>query len=166
MAIITKKEFNELVNELVGGDMFSSGNDRNPTNNSEIETGPVVKSHNDDSDYEKGQATTTDKTFDRYRQDIPWFAVYSYGGRRTQGGIVTYENEIKRKILTKNKVEEKIDDLVKKSKSTDITTKDYNPKVEKLIDTIEDAELTEKQLEELEKAIKNKMNNKKNTKNL
>lgn len=161
MAIMTKKEFSELVNELVGGDMFAGGNDRNPTNNSEIETGPVVKVHNDNSDYEKGQATTSDKTFDRYRQNIPWFAVYSYGGRRTQGGIVTYESQKKGIVLTKNKVEEKIDDLVKKSKTTDITSKDYNPKISKLVDTIEDADLTDKQLEELQKAIKNKINNKK-----
>lgn len=157
MAIMTKKEFSEMVNELVGGDMSAGGNDRNPTNNSEIETGPVVKVHNDDSDYEKGQATTSDKTFDRYRQNIPWFAVYSYGGRRSQGGIITFENEKKTTVLTKDKVEEKINDLVKKSKISDITSKDYNPKIEKIIDTIEDSDLTEKQLEELEKAIKNKL---------
>lgn len=161
MAIMKKKDFSEIVKELVGGDMFAGGNDRNPTNNSEIETGPVVKTHDDNSDYEKGQATTTDKTFDRYRQDIPWFAVYSYGGTRTQGGIIAYESEKKGIVLTKNKVEEKIEDLVKKSKTSDITSKDFNPKVEKLVDTIEDAELTDKQLEDLQKAIKNKINNKK-----
>lgn len=161
MAIMKKKDFSEIVNELVGGDMFAGGNDRNPTNNSEIETGPVVKTHDDNSDYEKGRATTTDKTFDRYRQDIPWFAVYSYGGTRTQGNIIAYESEKKGIVLTKNKVEEKIEDLVKKSKTSDITSKDYNPKIEKLVDTIEDAELTDKQLEDLQKAIKNKINNKK-----
>jgi len=161
MAIMTKKEFSNKVNELVGGDMFASGNDRNPTNNSEIETGPVVKTYDDNSDYEKGQATTSDKVFGRYRQNIPWFAVYSYGGRRSQGGIVTFENENKSVVLTKKTVEEKIEDLVKKSKSAEVTSKDYNPKVAKLIDTIEDAELTEKQLEDLKKAIQTKQASKK-----
>ena len=40
--------------------------------------------------------------------------------------------------------------------------KNYNPKVAKLIDTIEDAELTEKQLEDLKKAIANKQTSKTN----
>lgn len=158
---MTKKEFSNKVNELVGGDMFAGGNDRNPTNNSEIETGPVVKTYDDDSDYEKGQATTSDKVFGRYRQNIPWFAVYSYGGRRSQGGIITFENENKGVVVTKKTVEEKIEDLVKKSKSAEVTSKDYNPKVYKLIDTIEDVELTEKQLEDLKKAIQAKQASKK-----
>jgi len=161
MDIMTKKEFSNKVNELVGGDMFAGGNDRNPTNNSEIETGPVVKTYDDDSDYEKGQATTSDKVFGRYRQNIPWFAVYSYGGRRSQGGIITFENENKGVVVTKKTVEEKIEDLVKKSKSAEVTSKDYNPKVYKLIDTIEDVELTEKQLEDLKKAIQAKQASKK-----
>jgi hypothetical protein len=50
------------LNELVGGDVTSSG-DRNIVNNSEIETGPVDKQWGDDSYYEKGQSTTTDKVF-------------------------------------------------------------------------------------------------------
>jgi hypothetical protein len=50
--------------------------------------------------------------------------------------------------------------LVKKSKVSDVTEKDYNPKVAKLIDSINDAELTEKQLEDLKKAIQNKQKTK------
>jgi hypothetical protein len=65
------------LNELVGGDVTSSGGDRNIVNNSEIETGPVDKQWGDDSYYEKGQSTTTDKVLN-YRQNIPWFAVYSF----------------------------------------------------------------------------------------
>jgi hypothetical protein len=57
-------------------------------------------------------------------------------------------------------VEEKIDDLVKKSKISDVTEKNYNPKVAKLIDTIENAELTDKQLEDLKAAIANKQSSK------
>lgn len=166
MAIMTKKEFGDKINELVGGDMFAGGNDRNPTNNSEIETGPVVKTYDDDSDYEKGQATTSDRVFGRYRQNIPWFAVYSYGGRRSQGGIITFESENKNVIVTKKTVEEKIEDLVKKSKSSEVTSKDYNPKVAKIMDTINDIDLTDKQLEELEKAINDKKLKKETSKNL
>ena len=157
MATFKKKQ----IDELVGGDFTSNGGDRNAVDNSEIETGPYDKSYNDDSYYEKNVSTTTDRVFKRYRQNIPWFAVYSYGGRRNQAGIVTFEGEEKKNVITKNKVEEKIDDLVKKSKLSDVTSKDYNPKVAKLIDTITDADLTEKQLEELKKAIQAKQASKK-----
>ena len=152
MAIIKKKD----LYELVGGDMNSAGGDRNPTSNSEIETGPVQKPYNDKSDYEKGQSTTTDKVFGRYRQNIPWFAVYSFGGTRAGGGLKTFEGVEKGVTVKKKAVEEKIEDLVKKSKSSDVTDKNYNPKVAKLIDTISDADLSTKQLEDLEKAIHDK----------
>ena len=142
--------------ELVGGDMYSTGGDKPFNSDSEIETGPVQKPYDDNSDYEKGIATTGDRVFGRYIQNIPWFAVYSYGGTRAAGGIKTFESV----TVTKKSVEEKIEDLVKKSKVSDVTEKDYNPKVAKLIDTINDAELTEKQLEELKKAIQNKQKTK------
>jgi len=149
MATFKKKD----LNELVGGDMNSLGGDRNATNNSEIETGPVQKPHNDSSDFEAGTPTTSDRVFGRYVQNIPWFAVYSYGGRNnSSGGVRAFENT----VLTKKTVEEKIDDLVKKSKSSDLTDKNYNPKISKLIDTIEDLDLTEKQLDDLKKKIEDK----------
>ena len=141
MATFKKKD----LNELVGGDVFAGGNDRNVTNNSEIETGPVQKPYDDDSDYEKGVSTTTDKVVGRYRQNIPWFAVYSYGGTRSSTGVKAFES-VQKNILKKKSVEEKIEDLVKKSKDSDVTGKDYNPKVSKLIDAISDVELSEKQL--------------------
>jgi hypothetical protein len=152
MKIIKKSK----LTELVGGDMNSAGGDKPFSNDSEIETGPVEKPNDDNSDYEKGMATTGDRVFGRYRQNIPWFAVYSYGGTRAAGGIKTFESV----TLTKKSVEEKIEDLVKKSKVSDVTEKDYNPKVAKLIDSINDAELTEKQLEDLKKAIQNKQKTK------
>jgi hypothetical protein len=159
--IYMKMEFMKTIKkseltELVGGDMNSAGGDKPFSNDSEIETGPVEKPYDDNSDYEKGMATTGDRVFGRYRQNIPWFAVYSYGGTRAAGGIKTFES-VK---LTKKSVEEKIEDLVKKSKVSDVTEKDYNPKVAKLIDSINDAELTEKQLEDLKKAIQNKQKTK------
>jgi hypothetical protein len=159
MATFKKKD----LNELVGGDIFAGGNDRNVTNNSEIETGPVQKPYNDDSDYEKGVPTTTDRVFGRYRQNIPWFAVYSYGGRRVTGTVNTNENKT---VVTKNTVEEKIEDLVKKSRNNDVTEKGYNSKISNMIDSIKDGDLSEKQLEDLEKAIQAKKNKESKTKNL
>jgi len=159
MATFKKKD----LNELVGGDFSAGGGDRNVVSNSEIETGPVEKPYNDDSDYEKGQSTTSDKVFGRYRQNIPWFAVYSFGARRSAGSNgIAYES----KIITKKSVEEKIEDLVKKSKDSDVTDKNYNPKVSKLIDTIKDSDLTAKQLEDIANAIEAKKNNTNKSKNL
>jgi len=151
---------NKFIDELVGGDVFAGGSDRNAVSNSEIETGPVEKPYNDDSDYEKGASTTSDKVFGRYRQNIPWFAVYSYGGGRVSRGLGAQMGLNEKSIILKKKnVEEKIEDLVKKSKSSDVTEKGYNPKVDKLIDTIKDSDLSVSQLEELKKAIEDKTNN-------
>ena len=161
MATFKKKD----LNELVGGDVFAGGNDRNVTNNSEIETGPVQKPYDDDSDYEKGVSTTTDRVVGRYCQNIPWFAVYSYGGNRGAGTMKAFESVLKN-VVKKKAVEEKIEDLVKKSKDSDVTGKDYNPKVSKIIDTLTDIDLTEKQLEDLEKAIQDKKNKKDTAKNI
>lgn len=159
MATFKKKD----LNELVGGDINSSGGDKNAVSNSEIETGPVDKQWGDDSYYEKGQSTTTDKVFGRYRQNIPWFAVYSFGGSRSGRGITA---ESTKKVITKKAMEERIEDLVKKTKTSDVTDKNYNPKVEKLIDTINDNDLTEKQMEELISAIQAKKLNQNKTKNI
>ena len=153
MATFKKKQ----LDESVGGDIFADGSDRNVTNNSEIETGPVEKPYNDNSDYEKGMATTTDKVFGRYRQDIPWFAVYSFGGFRGSGLPIS-EDDKKKTIIKKKAVEEKIEDLVKKSKNSDVTDKNYNPKLAKMIDTINDVDLTDAQIEDLKKALEAKKN--------
>ena len=162
MATFKKKQ----LDELVGGDMFSNGNDRNPVNNSEIETGPYDKSYDDDSYYEKNVSTTTDKVFGRYRQNIPWFAVYSFGGSRTGGITINYGLNENNKIVKKKTVEEIIEDLVKKGKDSDVKPKDYNPDVEKVMDKIKDLDLSEKEMEELIKAIHDKKNNPKTNKNI
>jgi hypothetical protein len=158
--IIDKKQ----LDELVGGDIFSDGGDRNQIKDKEIETGPVDKPFNDYSDYQKGKSTTTDKVFARYRQNIPWFAVYSFGGSTT-GGLPMYYGQISKlsedkKNMSKNEVEEIIEDLVKKKKTNDVTDKNYNPKVAKLVDTITDSDLTDDQLEQLKKAIEAKKESK------
>lgn len=164
MATFKKKQ----LDELVGGDYRSDGGDVNPKD-SEIETGPINKTYDDESYYEKGVSTTTDKVFGRYRQNIPWFAVYSFGGSRTGGLSINYGqfNEDKQSVILKKKtVEEKIEDLVKKSKPSDVKDKNYNPDVEKVLEKIKDLDLSEKQMEELVKAIEDKKNNPKTTKNI
>jgi hypothetical protein len=139
------------IDELAGGDPFSSGGDQTVTNNTEIQTGPVQKSFDDNSEYQKGEPPTTDKVTSHYRQNIPWFAVYAFGARRLGGSITETKSVIKKKA-----VEEKIEDIVKKSKSSDLTGKDYNPKVSKIIDNINDTDFSEEQIEELKKALEAK----------
>lgn len=139
------------IDELAGGDPFSSGGDQTVTNDTEIQTGPVQKSFDDNSEYQKGEPPTTDKVVSHYRQDIPWFAVYAFGARRLGGSITETKTVIKKKA-----VEEKIEDLVKKSKSSDLTGKDYNPKVSKIIDNINDTDFSEEQIEELKKTLEAK----------
>lgn len=142
------------VDELVDADGAVISGDRNATSDSEIETGPVQKPFNDDSDYEKGMSTTTDKAV-RYRQDIPWFAVYSYGGTKDRA---TNVNEAKPVRLTKNQVEE---DLVKKSKGDrELWDKNYDAKTERVLDILNDSDLTSNQLEKIKQIILDKLKNK------
>lgn len=157
------------IDELVGGDINSNGGNRNQRSNSEIETGPYDKSYDDDSYYEKNVSTTTDKVFGRYRQNIPWFAVYSFGGSRTGGLTISYgqyNESQKNKVIKKKNVEEIIEDIVKRGKDSDVTSKDYNRDVEKVMDKIKDLELSDKQMEELIKAIQDKKEKPKSKKNI
>jgi hypothetical protein len=149
---------NKELNELVGGDVFATGGDRNITGNSEIETGPVDKPFNDTSFYEKGIPPTTDKVVNRYRQNIPWFAVYSWGNsRRGMLGTSGAGGIVETNVLKKKTVEEKIEDLVKKSKSNDITDKNYDSKVDKITSSIKDTTLTKAQIEELINTLSDKI---------
>jgi len=138
------------LDEMVGGDFTASGNDRNVTNNSEIETGPVDKPFNDDSSYEKGIPTTSDKVFKNYVQDIPWFVSYSWGGVRSVGGNTgrVYENS---KIKTKNQIEEEL--LHKKDNDRDVVE---NNMINDLIKKIKNSDLTKKEIEGLNDLIDKK----------
>ena len=155
MSVFKKKD---LV-EMVGGDISAGGSDRNPVNNSEIETGPVEKPYNDNSDYEKGGPPTSDRVFGRYRQNIPWFAVYSYRSSSGRGLPISESNGV---VLTKEEIEKKIkEDLVKKSsKDRDVIDKNYDGKTEKIIDTINDVDLSDEQLEKIKKAVLSKITKK------
>ena len=152
MPSIKVKDIKEKIelDEFVDGEGGIISGDRNVTNDSEVETGPVQKPYNDDSDYEKGVSTTTDRAA-RYRQNIPWFAVYSY---RSQSGRGLPVNETK-KVITKKELEE---DLVKKSKSdNEVLDKAYDRKTEKVLDVINDVDLTDIQLDRIKKAVLNKL---------
>lgn len=144
------------IDEFVNADGGIISGDRNATSDSEIETGPVAKPFNDTSDYEKGVSTTTDRAA-RYRQNIPWFAVYSYGGSHNRGLPV---NESPKVILTKDQLDEEIkEDLVKKNKNDrEVWCKDYDGKVEKMIDIISDTDMSTTQLEKIKKIVLDKLN--------
>ena len=152
------------IEEFVNADGSIIGGDRNVVNNSEIETGPVQKDFKDTSDYEKGIPTTTD-TAARYRQKIPWFAVYSYKGT-TNSGLSLAESEMPsdikeiKKSITKDKLDGEIkEDLVKKKQEKEVFEKDADPKTEKIIDMIEDKDFTDAQLEKIKTTILNKIKN-------
>jgi hypothetical protein len=156
------------IDEFVDSDGgIMRGNDRNTGGESEIETGPVQKPFNSDSNYKKGISTTTDRAT-RYRQDIPWFAVYSYADTSSHGvtsdinSFNTLPDEDdeeqklneKAKIFKKNQIESEIkEDLVKKAKDKEVWEKDFDIKSEKIIDTIEDGDLTQTQLEKIKNAV-------------
>lgn len=152
---INKK--NEL-EEFVDADGGVISGDRNVNSDSEIETGPVQKPWNDDSEYEKGIAVTTDRAT-RYTQNIPWFAVYSYRSS-TGRGLPINEKDTK-KIFKKDQIEEEIkEDLVKKSKNDgEFWDKNYDKKIDKVLDTINDTEISKENLEKIKKAVLDKIKN-------
>lgn len=156
MAIIKKNK----VEEFVGTDGEIIGGDRNVTNNSEIETGPVQKPWNDDSEYEKGMSTTTDRAT-MYRQNIPWFAVYSYRSSSGRGLPINEKRKVK-EIKTKKQLEEEItEDLVKKSKrDREVWDKNYNKKIDNIIDIIDDADFSKEQLEKIKTTVLSKIKEK------
>jgi hypothetical protein len=143
------KNKNKSINELVGGDIFANDGDKPFNGTAEVETGPVQKAYNDYSDYEKGQSTTTDRVFGRYRQNIPWFAVYTYGGTRSNVGPITFES----KTIKKKNVEETIDKIVKKKSQNDLSPKDEDKKFKKMLELFDDIDLTDEQI----KTLKNKL---------
>ena len=158
MSIIKKKDLSNQpvkaeLDELVDADGGMISGDRNVVSNSEIETGPVQKPFNDTSDFEKGVSTTTDRAA-RYRQNIPWFANYS--ARGASRGI--------REVFTKKHMEEKIEDLVKKNKyDGEFTDKNFDKTVTKLIDMIQDNDLSDDQITAIKDAISQKKAKTQNT---
>jgi predicted DNA-binding protein len=68
-------------------------------------------------------------------------------------------NTKEKNVKTKKELEAEIkEDLVKRSKKDgDVWEKDYNGKIEKIIDTIEDGDLNDNQLERIKKAVLSKI---------
>ena len=94
----------------------------------DIQTGPVAKSFDDNSDYEKGISTTTDK-MSRYAQPRSWWALYyGYGGTPySHGNRAVSEGEMSEALVDKKDNKE----IVEKGKDSDI--KDKLDKIEDLI---------------------------------
>lgn len=136
-----------IIKELVGGDIESDGNDRNPVSNSEIETGPVDKSFDDTSDYGKGVSTTTDRA-SRYRQDLPWFVGY---GQTIPRRTIRETKE----VLTKTELEEKI--ISKSEKNNDLFDKDFDKSLNDITNKLENSNFTEKQLESVKEILLKKI---------
>lgn len=94
----------------------------------DIQTGPVAKSFDDNSDYEKGISTTTDK-MSRYAQSRSWWALYyGYGGTPySHGNRAVSEGEMSEALVDKKDSKE----IVEKGNDSDI--KDKLDKIEDLI---------------------------------
>jgi hypothetical protein len=108
----------------------------------DIQTGPVAKSYNDNSDYEKGMATTTDKMA-TYRNGSWWSFYFGYGGTPySHGSRPVLENEV-------------LEALVDKSENKDIVNKDGDSDIKNKLDKIEDLIKNSN----LEKSTKDKMLN-------
>lgn len=140
---------NELkLDELIDMNGSAIEGDFNPSY-ADIQTGPVAKSYNDNSDYVKGIATTTDKIA-RYAQPRSWWALYyGYGGTPySHGNKPVSESELSEALVEKKeengfvtksedeliKQLKRIEDLVKKS---DLTLKDK----ERMLDIINDSKI-------------------------
>lgn len=113
------------LDELIDPNGSAIEGDFNPSFK-DIQTGPVAKSFNDDSDYTKGISTTTDK-ITRYAQPRSWWALYyGYGGTPYSHG---------NKPISENELSE---DLVKKNETKDIVNKTDDMELEEKLKRIED----------------------------
>lgn len=112
---------NEIkLDELIDMDGSPIEGDFNP-GYSDIQTGPIAKTYDDNSDYKKGIATTTDKIA-RYAQPRSWWALYyGYGGTPySHGNKPVSESELSEALVEKSeedelvtKTEEKLFDQLK-----------------------------------------------------
>jgi hypothetical protein len=94
----------------------------------DIQTGPVAKSYDDNSDYEKGVSTTSDRIA-RYAQPRSWWALYyGYGGTPySHGNRPVSEGEMLEALVDKKENK----DFVDKGNDSDI--KDKLDRIEDLI---------------------------------
>jgi hypothetical protein len=108
---------------------------------SDIQTGPVAKSFNDNSDYEKGLPTTTDKMA-TYAQPRSWWALYyGYGGTPySHGNKPISEAEMLESLVDKK--EDK--DIVNKTKDLDL-----EEKLKQIEDIVNKSDLSDKYKKEM-----------------
>jgi hypothetical protein len=101
----------------------------------DIQTGPVAKSYDDNSDYEKGVATTTDK-ISRYAQPRSWWALYyGYGGTPySHGNRPVSEGEMSEALVDKKENK----DFVDKGNASDI-----KGKLDRIEDLIKNSNLSD-----------------------
>lgn len=111
---------NEIkLDELIDMDGTPIEGDFNPSY-ADIQTGPVAKSYDDNSDYEKGISTTSDKIA-RYAQPRSWWALYyGYGGTPySHGNRPVSEGEMSEALVDKKENK----DFVDKGSDSDIKNK-------------------------------------------
>ena len=118
------------LDELIDMNGSAIEGDFNPSY-ADIQTGPVAKSFNDNSDYVKGIATTTDKIA-RYAQPRSWWALYyGYGGTPySHGNKPVSESELSEALVEKKEENEKA--LLKTKSELDQWSNDLEQKINQM----------------------------------
>lgn len=110
----------------------------------QIQTGPVPKSFDDTSDYEKGVSTTTDDWVQYANPRSWWSLYYGYGGTPYSHG--------KRPIAeTKKKIKDMLENIVDKQDSEDFVEKSENKEITDTLKRISDLVKKSKDLTKSEK---------------
>jgi hypothetical protein len=141
---------NEMkLDELIDMNGSAIEGDLNPSYK-DIQTGPVAKSFNDNSDYVKGLPTTTDK-MSKYAQPRSWWALYyGYGGTPySHGNRPISEAEMSEALVDKKESK----DIVEKSKDLDL-----EEKLKRIEDLVNKSDLSAKDKEKMLDIIKDSKN--------
>ena len=141
---------NEIkLDELIDMNGSAIEGDFNPSYK-DIQTGPVAKSFNDNSDYVKGLPTTTDK-MSKYAQPRSWWALYyGYGGTPySHGNRPISEADVAEALVDKKESKE----IVEKSKDLDL-----EEKLKKIQDLVNKSDLSAKDKEKMLNIIKDSKN--------
>jgi hypothetical protein len=141
---------NEIkLDELIDMNGSAIEGDFNPSYR-DIQTGPVAKAFNDNSDYVKGLPTTTDKIA-KYAQPRSWWALYyGYGGTPySHGNRPISEAEMSEALVDKKESK----DIVEKSKDLDL-----EEKLKQIEDLVKKSDLSAKDKEKMLDIIKDSKN--------
>jgi hypothetical protein len=122
------------LDELIDMDGSPIEGDFNP-GYSDIQTGPIAKTYDDNSDYKKGVSTTTDK-MSRYVQPRSWWNLYGYNGTPySHGSRGVSESEVTEALVDKNENK----DIVEKTRDLDL-----EEKLKKIEDLVKKSNLSDK----------------------